>query len=67
MEATLQNDTRIGRKVKIAKRIQVKSPPPICLAKYAGMIPIREIRMALEKFSLPAASAGRGPFLIEGY
>ena len=63
----LQNVKRMGRKVRIAKKIHVKIPPPTFRAKYAGTSALREKRRILEKLSLPAASAGRGPFLIEGY
>lgn len=57
----------MGTEVNIAMKIHVNSPPPSCRAKYAGTRASRAKRIMLEKLSLPAASAGRGPFLIAGY
>ena len=67
MDAMVQKEARMGIAAMIAKKIHVKSPPPTLRARYSGMRPRRENRRILEKFSLPAASAGRGAFLIAGY
>jgi hypothetical protein len=67
LEATYQNAARIGMVVKIAKKIAVFKPPPTFQEKYSGTKPRREKRAKLEKPSDPAASAGRGAFLIDGY
>ena len=53
--------------MKRAKNIHVKIPPPTCRAKYAGTKVTKVMRAMLEKLSLPAASAGSGAFLMEGY
>jgi hypothetical protein len=57
----------MGTVVKRPKKMVVFHPPPIFHAKYVGTPAIREIRTRLEKLSLPAPSAGRGAFLMEGY
>ena len=67
VDATVQKAASTGTKVRMAKKIHVKRPPPTLRARYAGTRAQREKRRILEKFSLPAASAGRGPFLIDGY
>ncbi len=53
--------------VNTAKKMPVKRPPLICRAKKAGTNARRVPRRMLLKLSLPAESAGRGAFLIEGY
>ena len=67
IEATIQNAIRIGIVVNVAKSSHVKIPPPTFRARKAGMRSMDENKRKLEKFSLPAASAGSGPFLIDGY
>ena len=66
-EARAQKETSTGIKVRMAKNSQVFHPPPTLLEKYRGIRALREKRRMLEKVSLPAASAGRGAFLIDGY
>lgn len=67
LEAIYQKEARIGMVVKMAKKIAVFRPPPTFQEKYSGIKPSREKRTILEKPSDPAASAGRGAFLIEGH
>ena len=57
----------IGMLVKRAKKSQVNRPPPTLRDRRRGTIAIRETRRIFEKLSLPAESAGRGPFLIAAY
>ena len=66
-DATVQKASSMGIEVKRAKNNHVFQPPPTFQDKYKGMSAKREMRRRLEKLSLPAASAGRGAFLIEGY
>ena len=66
-EATLQNVINMGTAVTGNKRIVVQKPPPNCLASSHGVTANRENSVTLLKLSVPAASAGRGAFLIEGY
>jgi hypothetical protein len=42
-------------------------PVPIFHDRYRGTPPRMEKSARLEKVSLPAPSAGRGPFLMDGY
>jgi hypothetical protein len=57
----------MGMVVNRPKNIVVFNPPPTFQDKYVGTIAMREKRTRLEKLSEPAASAGRGAFLIAGY
>jgi len=57
----------MGIEVMRAKKTQVFQPPPTFHEKYNGTKARREKRRRFEKLSLPAASAGRGAFLIAGY
>ena len=57
----------MGIDVKRAKNSHSFQPPPSFQEKYRGTKARRTKRRRLEKFSLPAASAGRGAFLIDGY
>lgn len=66
LEATVQKAKRMGRLVNMAKNSQVYRPPLTLRARKAGTTPMRATRRMLEKFSLPAASAGKGAFLIDG-
>jgi len=53
--------------VKRPKNIEVFIPPPTFQDMYVGTPKTRPARRRLEKLVLPAASAGRGAFLIAGY
>ena len=53
--------------VKTPSNSHVLVPPPIDHEKYSGIKASRKNRATFEKDSLPAASAGNGPFLIAGY
>ena len=53
--------------MKRAKKIVVFHPPPTFHERYVGTSVRREMRRIFEKPSVPAASAGRGAFLIDGY
>jgi hypothetical protein len=67
VDAIVQKMIRIGGAVKgVSKRV-VQNPPLSCRARYQGTMASREKRRALLNDSLPAASAGSGPFLIAGY
>lgn len=66
-DAVYQKIMRIGMLVKRAMKIHVNRPPPTWRAKYAGTRLNRQIRRALEKLSLQAASAGNGAFFMAGY
>lgn len=63
----VQKEARIGMAAMIAKKIHENRPPPTLRARYNGTRARRVKRRTLEKFSLPAPSAGRGAFLIAGY
>lgn len=63
----VQKVMMIGIDVKTAKKIDVNKPPPTLRASNHGTTVPKLISKTLEKDSLPAASAGRGPFLIAGY
>lgn len=62
-----QKPEMMGREVMRAKKMVVFRPPPTFHEKYQGTPIRREKRAALEKASVPAASAGRGAFLMVGY
>ncbi len=66
-DARYQKLIRMGTVVKMPKKMLVFNPPPIFQEKYVGTPAAREMRTRLEKLSLPAPSAGRGAFLMEGY
>jgi len=66
-DATVQKTMRMGIEVKIAKKMASLVPPPSFQLKYKGTRPRSAKSKALENDSLPAASAGRGAFLIAGY
>lgn len=66
-DARYQNVARIGILVNMAKKVHVNSPPLTWRARYAGPKANRIPRRMLEKLSLLAESAGRGPFLMDGY
>jgi hypothetical protein len=53
--------------VKRAKKRAVLKPPPTFQDSHRGAPTIAEISAMLGKLSLPAASAGRGAFLMAGY
>lgn len=53
--------------VNMARNRVVHSPPETWRARYAGTSTSREMSRVLENESEPAASAGRGAFLIAGY
>lgn len=63
----VQKEARIGMAAMIARKNHVNRPPPTLRARYNGTRARRVKRRTLEKFSLPAPSAGRGAFLIAGY
>lgn len=63
----VQKHAKMGIAAMRTKKIHVKRPPPTLRARYKGTRARRVKRRTLEKFSLPAASAGRGAFLIAGY
>jgi len=67
LDMTCQNAMRRGREVKIPKNMLVLSPPPIFQDMYVGTKAMIENRAMLEKDIDPAASAGRGAFLMDGY
>ena len=67
VEARVQKIMRIGNAVKGAKNRVVQRPPPSCRARYQGTMASSENSRVLLNDSLPAASAGRGAFLIDGY
>ena len=66
-DAMVQKARMMGMVVKRPKKMVVFNPPPSFQEKYVGTIAMREKRTRLEKLSAPAASAGRGAFLIAGY
>jgi len=66
-EAMVQKDMRIGMAKMRARMNHVQKPPFSCQAHQAGTPAKREKRMTLLKLWAPAASAGRGAFLIAGY
>jgi len=67
LEATVQKIIRIGMAVRTAKKIHVLKPPPTFHEKYSGTNASKAKSSVFEKPSLPAASAGRGAFLIDRY
>jgi hypothetical protein len=67
VEAMYHFVTRMGMVVNKAKKIHVFVPPPTFQESQRGTKAIAEMRIVLEKDSLPAASAGKGAFLIVGY
>jgi len=67
LDAMVQKAMRIGMAVRMARKIHVLSPPPTLRERYKGTAARRKKRSLLEKLSLPAASAGRGAFLMAAY
>jgi len=67
LEATVQKTIRIGIAVRALKKSYVLKPPPIFHEKYSGINASNAKSNLFEKPSLPAASAGRGAFLIDRY
>jgi hypothetical protein len=67
VEAIYHFAIRMGTAVSKEKKIHVFIPPPTLLESQRGTRARAEMRMVLEKDSLPAASAGKGAFLIVGY
>jgi hypothetical protein len=66
-EAMVQKAMRMGRANRTARMSHVQKPPFSCQAHHAGMPARRRKRTRLLKLLAPAASAGRGAFLIAGY
>jgi len=62
----IQNAARRGMVVKRAKKSVVLKPPPTFHDRYDGTPPRIAKSRRFEKVSLPAPSAGRGPFLMVG-
>ena len=63
----VQKAMRIGMAKISARNNHVQKPAFNCQAHHAGIPAKREKRKTLLKLWAPAASAGRGAFLIAGY
>ena len=65
-DAIVQYATRMGKKVARKKKRAVLKPPPSFHDRYVGTPTSSEIKMVLEKLTLPGPSAGSGGLWMAG-